>query len=272
MSTISFSGAVVTAYDAIQGPTYFEPYAIETAARLAKFNPQKVLETACGTGRVTNHLCKVLSPHASLTASDISSDMMAVARKKLSSVKNISWIEADAQNLPFADETFDAVVCQFGLMFFPDKKKGLNEAWRVLKNGGIIIVATWSKLERNELAAAGRNILKEFFDNSPPADMNLAFRMHNKKDIQDLFTECRFTNIQIETVVKTSVAESATELAKALIEGSTIRNFIIQKDASAFPMLKQKIESVIIANFGDHPVKGKMEALYTTAQKGSDSI
>jgi len=267
MSTISFSGTIAKVYDEVQGPVYFEPYAIETAIRVAKLNPQNVLETACGTGRVTNHLHKVLSPHASLTATDISTDMMAIAKKKLSSEKNLSWLEADALQLPFADSTFDVVVCQFGIMFFPDKKKGLNEAFRVLKNGGTFLATTWSKLELNEIAAAGRNILKEFFDNDPPRTMNVAFSMHNKTEIKDLFSESGFTNVQIEMVVKTSVSESAEELASALIEGSTIREFIIQKDASALPMLKQKTESAIIANCGNHPVKGKMEAIYIAAQK-----
>jgi ubiquinone/menaquinone biosynthesis C-methylase UbiE len=267
MSTVTFSGNVARNYDEVQGPVYFEPYAIETAARVAILNPQNVLETACGTGRVTNHLRKVISPDASLTATDISADMMAIAREKLSSVNNISWLEADALHLPFADQSFDVVVCQFGAMFFPDKKKGFSEAWRVLKSGGIYLVTTWAKLEMNEIAAAGRNVLKAFFDNNPPANMNVAFQMHNKNEIHDLLTESGFININIESVVKISVAESAAALASAIVEGSLIRDFVIQKDASAIPVLKEQTEAAIREKCGDHPVTGKMEAIYCMAQK-----
>ena len=267
MSTITFSGNVARNYDEVQGPVYFEPYAIETAARVAKLNPQKVLETACGTGRVTNHLRKVLPPDASLTATDISADMMAIAKEKLSSVNNISWLEADALHLPFTEESFDVVVCQFGAMFFPDKKKGFCEAWRVLKSGGMYVVTTWEKLEKNEIAAAGRHVLKAFFDNNPPANMNTAFQMHNKAEINDLLSESGFININIETVVKTSVAESAAALASAIVEGSLIRDFILQKDPDAIPLLKEKMEAAIRERCGDHPATGKMEAIYCVAQK-----
>ena len=267
MSSITFSATIARTYDEVQGPIYFEPYAIETAARVAKLNPQKVLETACGTGRVTNHLRQVLSPHASLIATDISTDMMDIAKEKLASVENITWMEADALHLPFDDEGFDVVVCQFGAMFFPDKEKGFNEAWRVLKSGGTYILTTWEKLDKNEIPAAGRKVMREFFDNSPPANMNLAFGMNDKEEIRNLLSACRFSNIQMENVVKDSIAESASDLARAIVEGSLIRNFIMEKDPSALPVLKEKTEIAIREKCGDHPVRGKMEAIYIIAQK-----
>src|ERR1043165_8615676 len=105
--SLSFSGSIPEMYDNILGPSYFEPFAIETAARVAALNPLSVLETACGTGRVTNHLRQILSTEASLIASDISPDMMAIAKRKLMSMENISWPEVDALNLPFNDFRFD---------------------------------------------------------------------------------------------------------------------------------------------------------------------
>lgn len=267
MSTITFSGVIARMYDEVQGPAYFEPYAIETAKRVAQLHPQRVLETACGTGRVTNQLRKMMSADADLIATDISLDMMAIAKERLASVNNITWLQADALNLPFDDQSFDVVVCQFGAMFFPDKMKGFREAWRVLKEGGTYILSTWEILKKNEIAAAGRKVLRDFFDNHPPANMNMAFQMHNKEEIYDLLDASNFTNIQIENVVKESVAESAAELAKAIVEGSLIRNFIEEKDPSALPMLKEKTEAAIREKCGDHPARGKMEAIYITGQK-----
>jgi len=266
-STPLFTSSVATLYDEILGPAFFEPYAIETTNRVAALNPQKVLETACGTGRVTNHLRKVLSKSATLIATDISNDMLAVAEKKLSAIKDISWQQADAMNLPFDDESFDAVVCQFGAMFFADRKKGFIEAMRVLKNGGAFIFSVWDKLEFNPVTAASRQILKDFFEGNPPKSMNMAFSMTDKNDIANQLTETGFTNIKIETVNKVCIAESAEGLAKAIIDGSTNSDYIKERDANAAPFLKKKIAKAISEKFGDHPVKGTMQAIIIAAEK-----
>jgi ubiquinone/menaquinone biosynthesis C-methylase UbiE len=143
---VAYTGAIPKLYETILGPVYFEPYAIETAKKVATLQPRQVLETACGTGRVTNQLQKQLAADTSITATDISPDMLGIAIEKLSTLRNVSFQIADALNLPFADNSFDVVVCQFGAMFFTDKKKGFSEASRVLKKNGKFIFVVWDKL------------------------------------------------------------------------------------------------------------------------------
>src|SRR6188768_2609617 len=130
-----FSGDIATHYDHFLGPLFFEPYAIEVAKRIDPVGVSIVLEIAAGTGRVTRHIRERIHPSAKLIASDISKDMLAVAKKKLSHI-DIDWQNIDAQQLPFSDNSIDLVVCCFGYMFVPDKPKAFAEVYRVLKPGG----------------------------------------------------------------------------------------------------------------------------------------
>jgi ubiquinone/menaquinone biosynthesis C-methylase UbiE len=266
-SSVLYSGSIPKMYDKILGPVYFEPYAIETANRVAKFGAKSILEIACGTGRVTNHLRKILPEEIKITATDISVDMLAVAKEKLSSTKNIFWKEADAMNLPFDSHSFDVVVCQFGAMFFSDRKEGFSEVNRVLEKNGKFIFAVWDKMEFNPIALAGRKVLLDFFEGNPPEMLRTAFSMTDKNIIQKLLEECSFRNIKIESVSKPCEAESAELLALASVDGSIVYKFIKERNPDAVEELKNKIAESISEKFGNHPVKSSQQAIIITAEK-----
>ena len=262
---LSFSGSIPKMYDEILGPVYFEPFAIETAKRVSMIHPATILEIACGTGIVTRQLYKNLT-EATITASDISADMLNIARDKLLSAKNITWKEADAMDLPFADETFDLVVCQFGAMFFQDKQKAFSEMHRVLNAKGKLIFSTWDKLENNPLAGAGRKILLDYFEGNPPASLKTAFSMNDKNEILSLLSAASFSCLNYETVQLPCIAESAELLALAQVDGSLVSNFIREKDPGAIPVLRNKIAKSIAEKFGN-PAKSAMQAIIVTAGK-----
>ena len=100
--------------------------------RVAALNPRRVLETAAGTGIVTRALRDALPAGASLTASDLNAPMLDIAAEKFRHGEAVEFRTADAIALPFTDASFDVIVCQFGVMFFPDKDKSYREAFRVL--------------------------------------------------------------------------------------------------------------------------------------------
>ena len=136
-NSISFSGTIPEVYDQYLGPLLFEPFAKDLTERIKNRKISSVLELACGTGRVTKYLSKLL-PDAKIYATDINPDMLVVAKKKVTA-ENIEWKQTDMQEIPFEDSKFDLVVCQFGIMFVPDKPKAYKEIFRVLKTGAVLL-------------------------------------------------------------------------------------------------------------------------------------
>src|SRR5713101_2688257 len=125
-----FTGSIPKLYETYLVPLIFEPYAADLANRLASRSLTRVLEIAAGTGVVTRALASVLPERASIVATDLNQSMLDQA-SALGTKRPVEWRQADGMRLPFQDGTFDAVVCQFGVMFFPEKSKAFSEARRL---------------------------------------------------------------------------------------------------------------------------------------------
>ncbi len=114
VTPLKFTGSIPKNYDAILGPMFFEDYAIDLVSRIDSGRIRHALELCCGTGRVTRHLRKTLAPSAKLIASDISPDMIAVARENVK--EGVDWKIIDAKQIPLDDNQLDLVICSFGYM------------------------------------------------------------------------------------------------------------------------------------------------------------
>ena len=261
----AFAGSIPANYEKYLGPFLFEPYALDIVSRMQDKKYPQVLELACGTGRVTAHLAKSIK-HDSITATDLNPDMIEVA-KKIIDDKNIKWQPADALELPFADNSFDAVVCQFGIMFFPDKLKGLQEAYRVLKNNGKIIFNTWDNVENNPAIHEGRKVIESYFADDPPPFYNIPFSMHDENDLQKLMKDAGFKNIKISLVKKEGAAQTSEGLAIGMVEGNPIFLSINEKDPSLLVPIEKHVEKVLAEKFGDKPLKSKMQAWVCEGEK-----
>ena len=163
-----FAGSIPEVYDTYLVPLIFESYAADLAPRLAQRRPRRVLEIAAGTGVVTRAMDTMLSSDTLIVASDLNPAMLARAKVQ-GTQRAVEWCQADAQQLPFDDGGFDAVVCQFGAMFFPDKHKAFAEARRMLAPGGVFVFNVWDRIELNEFAQAVTEALARFIAGSPPA-------------------------------------------------------------------------------------------------------
>ena len=119
MAEIDFEHSTPELYDRYMGPLLFAPYAEHVAKRVALFRPERILETAAGTGIVTRAVIEAV-PEAEVIATDVNPAVVAFAAQHVHSDR-ITFQAADAQQLPFDDETFDVVLCLFGIVFFPDE-------------------------------------------------------------------------------------------------------------------------------------------------------
>lgn len=162
-----YADEVVIPYDRDLGPVLFDHYGLDTAQRIAEQSPRDVLEIAAGTGTgiVTRHLRNLLAKDTRLTAIDVSDSIMDLARTKFLPNEQVTFQNADATALPFNNEAFDAVVCQFGIMFF-DQKTALHEAYRVLRRGGRYLFRVWDSERYNPFASLSFEVSLRYLSNS----------------------------------------------------------------------------------------------------------
>src|SRR4051794_35601595 len=195
-----FDGSIPEAYNRYLGPLLFEPFARDIAARVAKLEPTSVLEIAAGTGLVTRRLLEALPRVRRLTATDLNEPMLAYARARIGGNPPLQWRRADALDLPFDDGEFDAVVCQFGIMFFPDKPRAMREFHRVLAPGGDLLFSVWDSFEHNPLAVAIHTSIAEVLPENPPAFYQIPYGYHDVGELRTLTTSAGFSSVQVEAV------------------------------------------------------------------------
>lgn len=260
-----FTGSIPALYDEVLGPLIFEPYAEDLAARLSGLQAGRILETAAGSGIVTRALLRSLPASVSVIATDLNQPMLDHAAARTPS-GNVSWQKVDAQSLPFPDRTFDAVVCQFGVMFFPDKQKAYREARRILKAGGRFIFNVWDRIEDNEFADIVTAALADLFPDDPPLFLaRTPHGYHDKEMILDKLRSAGFTDITSDTVTRRSVAASCRNPAIGYCQGTPLRNEIEARDASRLAEATEAAARRIGERFGNGPVDGKIQAHIFTA-------
>lgn len=262
-----FTGQIPNLYETYLVPLIFEPYARDLANRLAPMAPGRVLETAAGTGVVTRALASALPEQVSIMATDLNQAMLDHAAV-VGTPRPVEWRQADAMQLPFADGTFDAVVCQFGAMFFPDKATAFSEARRVLKSGGVFIFNVWDRIEDNEFADAVTLSLQSLFPNDPPRF--LARTPHGYCDasiIERDLANAGFTKpARIATVAARSRAASPRIPAIAYCQGTPLRSEIEARDAARLGEATDIAAEAIGRRFGRGDVDGKIQALIVTIE------
>ena len=264
---VDFSGSIPANYDRYLGPMFFQPYAEDLAQRLQVRPDGSVLEVACGTGILTRVLRSRLAPTVKLMATDLNEPMLQNAIGKFHAGESVQWHEVDATNLPFADATYDAVVCQFGLMFVPDKRAAVRETYRILKPGGSFLFNVWDAMEHNELAKIAHQIIESFFDRDPPNFYEVPFGYHDRGEIEKLMTQEGFRAIQISVVAKESKASQAENAAKGLVEGNPVVVAITERDPSLVPKITDAVAAAIKSRFGDVSVRAPMRAIIVQAHR-----
>lgn len=263
----AFVGSIPEKYDRYLGPIFFQHYADDLVARLPVTSGMRVLETACGTGILTERLVRRLAGRGTVVATDLNEPMIAHGQRKLPGAPHLEWRQADATKLPFKDASFDAVVCQFGLMFFPDKAAGIQEAYRVLKPGGRYLLNVWEALEHNPVARITHETIASFFPSDPPQFYTVPFSLHDKTKVCAWLEAAGFEDIEAHSVTRIGMSPSAAEAAIGLIEGNPVYTAIMDRRPEALTDIKAAVITNLAAQLGDHPLRCHLRALVFSTRR-----
>ena len=263
-----FGDEVSRLYERHLVPLIFEPYAAATAKRLAPLNPSRVLELACGTGVLTRAIVSELPTTVAITATDLNPAMLQQAQR-VGTSRPVVWRQADALSLPFSDASFDLVVCEFGVMFFPDKPRAFAETRRVLVPGGVFVFSVWDRIEDNEITDVATSALAAVFPDDPPSFMRRTpHGYHDRLTIErDLALGGFSLPPALETITARSRARSARDAAIGICQGCPLAAEIEARDPGGRAAATAAVAAALAARLGEGVVTTRMQALVFTAAR-----
>ena len=260
-----FTGSVPTYYDRCLGPVLFEPYAADLARRLGPGDGLRVLEVACGTGIVTRRLRAALAESATLIATDLNESMVVYAQSAVPA-PGIDWRTADAQALPFDDAAFDALVCQFGFMFLPDKAQGFREARRVLAPGGRLLANVWLSMADNPYVVAFQATLARCFPGNAPRFFETPYGYHDADRLRADMAAGGWDQVHLEEVRLHGISPSATEFATGFVRGSPLTHELTERGANLDDMVRD-LAAAVMPLGGEAPFTANLAATVITATR-----
>jgi SAM-dependent methyltransferase len=261
-----FVGSIPQHYDAGLGPLIFADYAADIAQRVAACNPARVLETAAGTGIVTRQLRDRLPAGTRLTSTDLNPPMLDIARAKFRSGEQVDFQPADAMALPFTDASFDVVVCQFGVMFFPDKDKAYREVHRVLAPGGRYLFNVWDSHRYNPFGGIVHEVVGRCFPADPPTFMNVPFS-YRFDPIVEALIEAGFTDLNVAVVRLEKQIPDAALFARGLVYGSPLIEQVRSRGGVEPEQVFETLVQELHRAFGADPGRMPLQAMVFSATR-----
>lgn len=249
-------------FDRHLGPVLFEPFAVDFAGRIDLPEGARLLELACGSGILTRHLRERLPATVRIVATDSNEAMVEYARARLRPEGNIEWRQAEAAALPFADASFDAVVCQFGLTFFPDRDAALREVRRVLAARGVLLFSVWDDLVYNDLARIADAVVRDLVPDDPPRLWHEADGLSDPDRIHTLLERNGFADVHVRHVSFVGTSESSRHVAIGLIEGTPAARELARRGTAGVGAIVAAVDEAIARECGERPVRARMRALF----------
>lgn len=265
LSDSSFTDDVARFYESTLVPLIFEPYAEDLASRAQVLEPNTILEVACGTGVVTRALASALPPVCEIIATDLNQAMVAHG-ESVGTPRPVTWRPADVMALPYKDESFDVVVCQFSVMFFPDRVGAYREIRRVLRPGGTFLFNVWNGIEHNEFADTVTNAVSALYPENPPVFLVRTPHGHGSpSEIRAEIMAAGFKKCHLDQRNDISVAASPDLPAIAYCQGTPLRNEIEAREPGGLGRATAAVTDAIRARYGDGPIEGRISAVVVSA-------
>jgi len=225
------------------------------------------VEVSCGRGGVTRKSVIHLNTGGKVIADDLNADMLTVAKTKVND-ERINWQVADAQQLHFSDNSFDHLVCQFGVMFFPDKPKAMAEAYRVLQPGGRYLFNVWDSLENNPRSAIIKDVMENIMGDEAPDFLRKGpYSWYDTNEISSLLKLTGFTEVNMKLVFKTAYYESPHDLITGFVKGSPLGGYLAEQTEELRSKITEALVHKVKSDFGEGRLESPMQAIICDCRK-----
>ncbi len=204
------------AYEGLHVRALFEQWVDPVLEIAAVKSGDAVLDVACGTGVLAREAYRRVGSGGAVAGLDIGPGMLEVAN---SIEPGVRWVEGDAGDLPFEDDEFDAVVSQFGMMFFPDRVGAIREMLRCVKPGGPVVVAVWEALERSAAYPISVDVLQRMAGQGAADALRAPFVLGDTAELESLFREAGASEVSLETRIGTARFPSVRTMVEADLLG-----------------------------------------------------
>lgn len=258
-NNLKFSDLIPEHYQNLLTPFLFDGFSNDLMQRIDFSNAYHILELASGTGSTTKQLVMNLPAGAQLNATDLEAEMLDLA-KSLVPESNVTWDVVDMTSIPYIDEQYDLIVCQFGLMLVPDKEKAINEIFRVLKKGGKLFITIWADIEDNTVWKITGKTIEHFIGSNPMLQDPGPFSLSDKTNALSLFKKANFQDIRANLVNQKGSIESAQSAAKGMIQGLPVVMILNKKNPALAAEIELVLTKELVENLGDHPLTTSLSA------------
>ncbi|WP_455222967.1 class I SAM-dependent methyltransferase [Kaarinaea lacus] len=210
-------------YETFFIPALFEQWPPATADLLQVKPGERVLDVACGTGILARHFAERVGDENLVCGVDINEGMLAVAKRR---APGVQWRQGHAEALPYENDGFDCVACQFGLMFFENRHTAIQEMMRVLKPGRKLAISVWDKLENTPGYAAMTTLLQELFGNTFADELRAPFILGEEDKFAEVIKAAGVHNFTIHTIPGMARFPSLDDWIYTDIKGWTLADMI----------------------------------------------
>jgi SAM-dependent methyltransferase len=267
-NSAKFVGSIPELYERGMGPVIFADFALDMAQRVKALNPKMVVETAAGTGILTRALRDALPGRTKIIATDLNPPMLEIARRKFARGEPVNLQPADAVTLPFDDECCDLLVCQFGVMFFPDKQASFNTAYRVLEDGGHYLFSVWDSHAFNPFGEITHRVAGTFFPDDPPQFYAVPFSYCAIDPIKAGLMAAGFSSVEISVVRIEKVVADPALFARGMVFGNPLYDQILARGGDPELVLAAILEE-LEERLGREPMVTPLQEIVFSARKGA---
>ena len=263
-NSTAFIGDIPRHYDVGLGPNIFVDFAERLVEAACDGVATNVIELAAGTGIVSRKLRNALHPETPLLVTDLNPPMLEVAKRKFSEGENVDFAIANAMDLAFGDAEFDLMVCQFGVMFFPDKPASFREAARVLGPGGRYVFNVFSAMEKNPYSQIAYGVPARFFPDDPPGFYKVPFHYGNPDVVRKDLKAAGWQDVEHETIRLRKKIVNAEEFARGLVYGNPLIDEIRNREGVDPETVAAAVLEALNAAFGPSDMTMPLEATMFT--------